>query len=55
MLLCFKFVDLKTIVINIYFAPPSSKFYNLVKYNISLIYQRWIKSIKRRVYELEIE
>jgi hypothetical protein len=55
LLLCFKFIDLMTIInqiekkrsINIYFAPHSLTYYKLIKYNICLLYQRWIKTTKR--------
>jgi hypothetical protein len=32
-------------------TPPSSTHYKLVQYNISLLYQRWIKITKWGVYE----
>jgi hypothetical protein len=50
-LLYFKSVDLKTIYIRMSFKLPSSMYYKLVKYNIFLLNQRWIKTIKQRVYE----
>jgi hypothetical protein len=35
------------------FPPPSSTYYKLVKYNIFLLYQRWIiNTTKRIVYEI---
>jgi hypothetical protein len=36
-------------------TPPLSTYFKLVNYDISLLYQRWIKTTNRKVYEIERE
>jgi hypothetical protein len=43
-------IKIDLIYIRISFTPHSSTYYDLVKYNISLVYQRWIKTTKQMVY-----
>jgi hypothetical protein len=50
-----RIINLNRFNVGVYSTHPSSIYYKFVKYNTSILYQRWIRATNGRLYEIEKE